>query len=96
MSQVQVQDSSWDLIQALEVWEGKTLLWELEKASIEIPNACRTGMCGACMCNIISWEASVIKNFKGEPAFPLWDDEVMTCIAWIKESETQIILQTIN
>lgn len=96
MTQIQVTNSSGNVIKNVDIQDGKTILWELERADVEIPNACRTWMCGACMCTIVSWEDQIVKDFRGEPAFPLGENEVMTCIAWIKETDEKIILQTLD
>jgi len=53
------------------------------------------GMCAACMCNIESGEQFVEKDKKWEPAFPLGEDEVMTCIGWVADTDEEIVLRTI-
>lgn len=94
MIHVRVENKDGELIKEIPVDAGRVLLSQLEAADIEIPNACRAGMCAACLCNIVSGEEHFIKNLRGEPAFPLWEDEVMTCIAGIKETDEKIILRT--
>jgi ferredoxin len=84
-----------------ELWQwnidsSKPLLPQLEAQWVEIPNACRTGMCSACMCTVVKWQEHIVNNLRGEPAFPLWEDEIMTCIGWIAETDDEIILRTMT
>jgi len=37
-----------------------------------------------------------VKNLRGEPSFPLGDDEIMTCIGWVTDTDEDIILQTMS
>ncbi len=96
MTLIRIEDEKWELIKEVPIETWKTLLKQLEAAEVEIPNACRTGMCAACMCYIEKWAEHVVKNLKWEPAFPLWEDEVMTCIAGVEETDEIIILQTMS
>ena len=73
---------------------NRLLLSQIEAAGIEIPNACRAGSCASCMCHIVQGEEHIEKSLRGEPAFPLDQDEVMTCIAGIRDTDETIILQT--
>ena len=52
------------MIKTLDAEVGKTLLSQLSQADVQIPSACHTGVCGACMCTIESGEEGVIKNFR--------------------------------
>ncbi len=94
MTTVRIENSEGELIKEVPIDVGRVLLSQLESHDIEIPNACRAGMCAACMCNIVQWSEHVIKNLRGEPAFPLGEDEVMTCIAGVKETDETIVLRT--
>ena len=94
MAKLRVENTKGELLKELEVQAGKVLLSQLEAAGVEIPNACRAGMCAACMCHIKTWEEHVKKNMRGEPAFPLWEDEMMTCVGWVEDTDETIILQT--
>ena len=51
MTTVRVENAAGELIQEVEVNSEKPLLKQLESQGIEIPNACRTGMCASCLCN---------------------------------------------
>ncbi|NDK09545.1 (2Fe-2S)-binding protein [Candidatus Gracilibacteria bacterium] len=95
MTQLRIENNKGELIKEVPIDVGRVLLSQLESHDIEIPNACRTGMCAACMCKIVSGSEHVIKNLRGEPAFPLGEDEVMTCIAGVKETDETIVLQTL-
>lgn len=94
MTIVEVQDSKGKLIKSVDVDSTKPLLSQLEAEGIEIANACRTGMCAACMCHIHD-DARAVKNLRGEPAFPLGEGEIMTCIGGVSEGE-KVILKTMD
>jgi len=94
MVPLRIENAKWEYIGELEVQAGKVLLSQLEAANIEIPNACRAGMCAACMCHIVSGSEFIKKDTRWEPAFPLGDDEVMTCIGWVLDTDETIILRT--
>lgn len=95
MTKVKIEDSAWTLIKELEVDSVKPLLSQLEKAWVDIPNACRAGMCAACMCHVVN-DSQVVKNLRGEPAFPLWEWEIMTCIGWVIDTSDTITLRTMS
>lgn len=92
--QVRIENAKWEFIKELPIAAGKVLLSQLEAAEVEIPNACRAGMCAACMCNIISGSEFVKKDMRWEPSFPLGEDEVMTCIGGVLDTDETIILRT--
>ncbi len=92
---ITIKNSNWEVIKKIDADLNKTLLKQLEAEGISLPAACYTGMCWACMCHIESWEENVDKSFRWEPWFPLWDEEVMTCIAWLKDKDKDIVLKTI-
>lgn len=96
MTHLIVKNKNGENIWEIELDEKRSLLSQMELSGIEIPNACRTWMCAACLCTIEQWENLILKDMKGEPAFPLWEEEVMTCIAGVKASEETLILQTMN
>ena len=92
---ITIKNSNGDIIKEIDAELNKTLLKQLEAEWISLPAACYTGMCWACMCHIESWEENVDKSFRWEPWFPLADEEVMTCIAWLKDKDKDIVLKTI-
>lgn len=94
MWNITVKNSSWEVIKTIPWDINKTLLKQLEDNWVEMHSACLEGICWACMCKIESWEENINKKMKTEPGFPLWDDEVMTCIAWLKNDQ-DIVLKTI-
>jgi ferredoxin len=96
MTNIRVESASGDFIKELEVNPAKPLLKQLEAAGVEIPNACKIGMCGACLCNAQWWDKNLNKSLRWEPAFPLWEWEIMTCIGWVIDTQETIILQTMN
>ncbi len=92
---ITIKNASWEVIKTIDSDLNKTLLKQLEAEWIQLAAACYTGICWACMCEIESWEENVNKSFRWEPWFPLWDEEVMTCIAGVKNTEKDIVLKTI-
>ena len=90
-----IKNKDWEIIKTIESDISKTLLKQLQESGVEMAYACHTGICGACMCQIESGSENVNKSFRWEPGFPLWDDEVMTCIAWVINKDEDIILKTI-
>ena len=96
MPKITVKNSAGEVIKTIDAEVGKTLLSQLNGSDIQVPSACHTGMCGACMCRIESWHEHIVKNFRWEPAFPLDDSEVMTCIASASETNENITLLTLD
>ena len=94
MPTVRIQNAQWELLKEISVDANRILLSQIEAAGVEIPNACRTGMCASCLCHIKQGEEHIEKSLRGEPAFPLAEDEVMTCIAGVRDTDETIILQT--
>ncbi|MDD3144933.1 MAG: 2Fe-2S iron-sulfur cluster-binding protein [Candidatus Gracilibacteria bacterium] len=92
---ITIKNSAGEIIKTIESDVNKTLLKQLQDEGIDITYACHTGICGACMCNIESGSENVEKSFRGEPGFPLGDDEVMTCIGGIKNKDIDVVLKTI-
>jgi len=81
---IKVKSQDWEM-KEVNIEPNKNLLKELEKAGYEIPHACMTGACGACMCKVTAWSEYVKKDTLNEPLFPLAEEEVMTCIATVEE-----------
>lgn len=94
MPVVRIEDASGKLIQEVDIQSWKNLLRQLEKADVDIPNACRIWTCAACLCTIEKGSEFINKELTTAPAFPLGDDEVMTCIAGVDETEEIITLRT--
>ncbi len=94
MIQVRVENANGELIKEVPVDAGRILLSQLEASDIEIPNACRSWICASCLCHIVQGGEHIEKNFRGEPGFPLAEDEVMTCIAGVRETDETVILRT--
>lgn len=92
---ITIKNASWEIIKTLDADLNKTLLKQLEAEWIEIPSACFTGICGACMCEIEKWEEHINKEATTAPGFPLADEEVMTCIAKVTSDEDgEIVLKS--
>jgi len=92
---ITIKNASWEVIKTIEADLTKTLLKQLEAEWVSMAAACYTGICWACMCQIEDGEENINKSFRWEPWFPLGDDEVMTCIAWVKDKDKDIVLKTI-
>ena len=84
---ITIKNASWEVIKQLDADINKTLLKQLEAEWIEIPSACFTWICGACMCEIESWEEFINKEATTAPGFPLADEEVMNYLS-SKESNS--------
>lgn len=92
---ITIKNASWEIIKTLDADLNKTLLKQLEAEWVEIPSACFTWICGACMCEIEKGEEFVNKEATTAPGFPLADEEVMTCIAKIYSDEDgEIVLKS--
>lgn len=93
-----IKNSSWEILKSIDSIVWKTLLEQITNSWIEMHFACNAWICWACMCSIEKWQEFIKKDFKTEPWFPLWEDEVMTCIWWIisdESSNNEIVLKTI-
>lgn len=93
MTQLILKSDSGEIIKNIPLDVSKTLLEQLEAVGAEIPNACSVGICWSCMCEIESWWKQIDKNYTWEWAFPVDDNEVMTCIAWGKKGSEDITLK---
>ena len=93
---ITIKNNEWTVLKQFEWVEGKTLLKQAEENGVEIPNACHQWMCAACMCHIESGGENIEKDFRNEPAFPLGEDEVMTCIGGVIDDGEcdEIVLKT--
>lgn len=96
MTKIRVETSKGEHIKDVQVDHTKPLLKQLEAQDIEIPNACNMGMCSACLCTTTSSPDLLNKSLRGEPAFPLWDEEIMTCIGWVVDTDETIVLRTMD
>jgi len=96
MTTVRIENAKWEHIKEVEVDHSKPLLKQLEAENVEIPNACNIGMCGACLCMSETDPKLLNKSLRGEPAFPLWDEEIMTCIWGVIETDEMVILRTMD
>lgn len=92
---ITIKDSNWNILKEIPADTNKTLLEQLTEAWIDIPAACYTWICGACMCEVEKWAESINKSFKWEEWFPTDETEVMTCISWITDENAEIILKSI-
>ena len=96
MTKVRIENSKWEYINEVEVDHTKPLLKQLEAHDVEIANACNIGMCGACLCMSESNPDLLNKSLRGEPAFPLWDEEIMTCIWGVVDTPETVVLRTMD
>ncbi|MCP4524104.1 MAG: (2Fe-2S)-binding protein [Candidatus Gracilibacteria bacterium] len=92
---ITIKNAGGDIVKTLDADINKTLLKQLEAEGIEIPSACFTGICGACMCEIEEGEDGINKEAITASGFPLADEEVMTCIAKVKpDYKGEIVLKS--
>lgn len=91
---ITIKNANWEVIKTIEADLKRTIYRQLQKEWVELPSACFTWICGACICEIESWSENIEKDYKWEPGFPLAQEEVMTCIAWVKNKDIDIVLRT--
>ena len=92
---ITIKNAAGEILKTLDADLNKTLLKQLEAEWIEIPSACFTGICWACMCEIEKWEEFINKEATTAPGFPLADEEVMTCIAKVNsDADWEIVLKS--
>ncbi len=91
MNKIIIKNSSWEIVKELDQDVKKTLISQMRDAGVNVLAACHHGICGACIYKVNTWQNALKKDFKWSPGFPLWDDEVMTCIAWISEESSEDI-----
>lgn len=91
---ITIKDANGNVLKQIEADISKNLLAQLTEAGIDIPAACYTGICGACMCEVEQGSDNIEKNFSGQEGFPTDDSEVMTCIAGVTDPDAEIILKS--
>ena len=96
MTKLEIINSKKESLWTMDIDTSKPLLKQIEAHGIEIPNACNIGMCWACMCMWVDWDTALNKSLRWEPAFPLWEWEIMTCIWWLEETDDTVVLQTMT
>ncbi len=89
-----IKNSTWKILKEFIWTTKKTLISQIRDEDIDVHSACHHWICWACMFNIEKGNEFIIKNFKWEPWFPLDEQEVMSCIAWIKDTQWEIILKS--
>lgn len=97
MTKIVLKNKSGEILAEFSADVAKPLLKQIENAWVEIASACHIGTCGACMCNSTPEDDELlVKDLRGEPAFPLWEWEIMTCIGWVENTDKTIILETMT
>lgn len=94
MPTVRIENAAGEFMKEMLIDANRVLLSQLEASGIEIPNACRSGICASCLCHIVQGGEYIEKSLRGEPGFPLAEEEVMTCISGIRDTDETIILRT--
>lgn len=89
-----IKDANGNILKKIDADISKNLLAQLTEAWVDIPAACYTGICGACMCEVEQGSENIEKNFSGQEGFPTDDSEVMTCIGGVKNKDQDIILKS--
>lgn len=90
---ITIKNASGEIIKTIDSDLNKNLLKTLAAEWVDIPSACYTGICGACICEIEQWEDLIDKEAVTASGFPLADEEVMTCIAK-QNKEWDIVLKS--
>lgn len=84
MIKVIVQDNQWVVLWEFN-WEEWIAFTEMaSKNWVEIPVSCSSWACGICRTNIIEWWEYIEREMTWTAMLPVWDEEILSCIAWIK------------
>ena len=82
---VTIQDAEGNAVNSFMAEEGKSFLEMWEDAWIEMPYSCCSGACFVCAAKVIQWQDSVDAAKLSVPLVDVEDDQVLTCISWVKD-----------
>ncbi len=84
MIKVIVQSNEWEVLWEFTWEEGIAFTQMASKNWVEIPVSCGSWACGICRATILEWAEHIDKEMTGLEALPMWEEEILTCIAGIK------------
>jgi len=82
---ITVQWSDWTEIGSFIAKKWETIMALAQANNVEIPFSCGAGACGLCLCYIVQWWEYINKEYTTPSFMQLDEDQVLTCIAAIKD-----------
>ena len=82
---ITVQWSDWTEIGSFAAKKWETIMSLAQANNVEIPFSCGAGACGLCLCYIVQWWEYINKEYTTPSFMHLDEDQVLTCIAAIKD-----------
>ena len=84
MIKVIVENNQWEILWEFN-WEEWLAFTEMAaKNWVEIPVSCWSWACGICRTTIVEWSEYIDREMTGIAALPVWEDEILSCIAGVK------------
>ncbi len=85
MARVRIQDADGNQAAEFTPEHDESLGTQIQEHGVPLSIACGVGACGTCRGRIISGAQFVDKEANGPVQYPIEDDDVLTCIACVKE-----------
>jgi len=82
---ITVQWNDWTEVGSFQAKKWETIMALAQANNVEIPFSCGAGACGLCLCYIVSWWEYINKEYTTPSFMQLDEDQVLTCIAAIKD-----------
>ena len=82
---ITVQATDWTDLGSFEAKKWETIMALAQANNVEIPFSCGAGACGLCLCYIIQWWEYINKAYTNPSFMELDEDQVLTCIAAVKD-----------
>lgn len=82
---ITVQWSDWTVLGSFDAKKWETIMALAQANSVEIPFSCGAWACGLCLCYIVQWWEYIDKTYTTPSFMVLDEDQVLTCIAAIKD-----------
>lgn len=99
MINIKVLGTDWNEVWTFTAEKGKTITTLAKENNVEIPMSCWMWVCWMCLCEIVEWWEYINKAYSMPLMMELWDSEVLTCVAAVKDEcfdndiETTIIIK---
>lgn len=87
---VVINDPQWNKAWEFIAEDWKSIADQAVANWVMLPLSCGAGVCGVCLCKVVSWGEILKADAFNSPMMPLQNDEnwnpaeVLTCIAWFK------------
>ena len=82
---ITVQWSDWTEIGSFVAKKWETIMALAQANNVEIPFSCGAWACWLCLCYIVQWWEYINKEYTTPSFMQLDEDQVLTCIAAIKD-----------